>query len=139
MNHTCSLEVSKVLADAGFNKKTEKFWVEHPQTKVFSPKLEYSDWEWILTSHENPHNRGERYPACSLTELLEELPSSVTVDNNTYYLCMDKNDDDGYFFYYKGYPKEEWKDNVLKMGEFNGNPCDAAARLWMELKKENIL
>ena len=69
MIHTCSLEVSRKIKEAGIEIKTEWFWY----------KGGYSYNKWILVNEKPITDVCEFFPAPTLGELIRELPEEYVI------------------------------------------------------------
>ncbi|MAF42622.1 MAG: hypothetical protein CMI54_00445 [Parcubacteria group bacterium] len=133
--HTVSLEIAKELLENGWEKEAQQFYA--PQsTGVGSPR-DPKVFTGYKLSHKK-YNIGlrENYAAPYLTEILEELPTPCDVlkmnpdgsymDDEAKYKCRYRYIDGG-------------NEYTIDPCEYSENPCDAAAKLWIELKKEKPL
>ena len=124
-----SLETCKKLQEAGYPQNGSCFMYHIEEKPIFqdhiSNKFLRNETVISIKLRANLFD-GEQIAAPTLQELLEELPSETTGSN---FLEMSK--DIG--FYEIGYlhmPNDAW-DNLIS----HTNPSEAAALLWLELKK----
>ncbi len=139
-SHVVSLEIAKLLKEAGWKKETE-FWWEWGQMS--------KKWD-IVKNITCPNNGVDRfgvdyYPAPLATEILEELPR--TLERKT------KNADTGHKEMILPYDlriKLHYHDYPIYVGyigmqgiqshyEEDNNVINALAKMWLYLKKENLL
>lgn len=112
MKHTVSLELSKLLKEKGFPQQTLLIWseAEYGEPFVLLRSLSVDKPEFIICS------------APLLSEVLEQLPIDKTSLNN-----------------YAGVWDCEFCHNNELLYTSDNNPCDAAAKLWLQLKEEGII
>jgi len=113
-NHCTSLEVSKLIKEAGWQKETEFWWVYNKLRD--ENKLDYGLAQCIKIHPES----WEHFPAPLATEILEELPVGIKIEN---YKSINGN-------------KVFVTNENIKDGSYWGTLPDALARLWIWLKKE---
>lgn len=120
---TVNLELSKQLKEAGYNNPNTKFgWVAgclmaFPETTI---------WE---------------YPSPTADEILDLLPNYISEYPNGFYLTLRKNNEeergDKYSCFYAPAQGNVKKYNLANEDE--NSIADAAAKMWLYLKKENLL
>ena len=119
--HCVSLEIAKELKEAGWNKKTEFSYCDTADKRFNENAERY--WlypkETVSARKYNSKGKDIQYPAPLATEILEELPKFMTIT---------KLDDNNY--------------SVLFLGTdiqfMDINLCNALAKMWLYLKKENL-
>jgi len=117
--HTVSLQLAKELEENGSNIGDHYEWY-----------YDEVDNSWntgcckAICNREKLTKQGWLHHAPLLTEILDELPDEVSIKKEAkYYMCRSYKRSDKNYRYAK-------KDKNL---------CDAAARLWIELKKEGYI
>lgn len=120
-----SLETSKKLAGAGWEKETYFKWHKRP------------DWKWHIVSDIVCGKLISYEPAPTLTELLEELPAEVDGVNVALWTGQKK--------YY--HPEERWvtgyyidySRGLQGATNWSTNPAEAAALLYLSLKEQELI
>lgn len=128
---TVSLELSKQLKEAGYGWKVSFLWevgLDGIENLVKRYPANESDMERI-------------FPAPIADEILDLLPNKIyeKEEDNWFYLTIHKNSD----------PEDHYEGWEIRYKEANGNLvflieqevllADAAAKMWLYLKKENLI
>ena len=129
-NHVCSLEMSKKLAEAGWKKETEFWWIDrqdnvkNARNKGFELCSEY-DFAY--------YNRDAiKYPAPLATDILEELPPAFKEDD--YQISMEMENECFWCVMYTNVHTQT-VDYETKDKSF----INALTQMWLYLKQEKIL
>jgi hypothetical protein len=123
-SHTTSLEVSKELKEAGWKKETKCSWTDAYRV---DGNFDLVNISFLKCSGKNV------YPALLSDEILEELPQGVYKESS-YYLVIHPTLT-GWTVEYR---YRIFTDEVLCCLEDKSLP-DALAKMWLYLKKENLL
>ncbi len=123
---TTSLELSRKLKKAGFPQKVNEFyWAgkvyqEEPYTLLYLEEIKnIKDYEYIASP--------------TADEILDLLPKNIGI----YYLNTSKLDDSWHCTYdFVNTAKAKYE---RKHSEFSETLADAAALMWLFLKKENLI
>ena len=123
-SHMVSLEIAKLLKEAGWGKETEFCWALCADTS----STNFGGGEFRITTGGLPkETKVENYPAPLATEILEELPRGISISQ------YPKNDS---LRYSVGHNAGKL---ALQNFRYNNNLCDALVEMWLYLKKENLL
>ena len=122
-SHVVSLEIARELKGAGWEKETEFWWVI-TLTSNWHISMGKPDEGWCIL------NKGNYFAAPLATEILEELPYRI---KGQYGLRIYK------FTEYNCQVCYWDLDGNLKHDEFDKFLPNALAKMWLYLKKENLL
>jgi hypothetical protein len=124
---TTSFEISKKLAEIGFNAESNYIITENGQIIITKDKLKNSS---------NVNGNGRL--SFDLETILQALPKSIKYRGDTYYFLMTySGSSDCYII---GYVCGQVRRTELeKYSEENESLADTAARLWLNLKKKGLV
>jgi hypothetical protein len=132
----CSLELAKELKENGFKQESLFKWCEWDKTDEFYDNeknrvFSQEQWENYATDYNPPNS--VFYSSPTATELLNELPEVVVVENKVHSFWCNKIDG----LYRCGYDENCYEEYGFQEDE--NSMANAMAKLYLELKKEGLL
>jgi hypothetical protein len=134
--HCVSLEIAKQLKEGGFKKETKFWWI-----KTCYIDNNGNAERWILDIPKDIDKKREKILAPLATEILEELPDYRYRKDISYdsFLSIEKTHTKkkGLVHYEVNY--RYIKNHLIATKNIDDSLPNALARMWLYLKKENLL
>jgi hypothetical protein len=137
MTKTTSYEISKKLKEAGFDVKSDFYWVKTEKNNIQLDFVEsevgcfQAGWEYI--------------EAYDLETLLDALPDSIPYKeyrNTLWYYLFLRNNTVGYYYECNEYMDNyRMGDGIFEFSKLSPNEslADTAGRMWLMLKEKGII
>lgn len=137
---TVSLELAKQLKEAGYPQEGYFFWWVNVTDKSQNPILAHFQGTQSNEDYLNEHeDKYEFFAAPTADEILDRLPKKITVSEMDYFLDVYHEEDvlDEWVVAYN-YIRHNlgFKSHHREMEE---TIADAAAKMWLYLKKEKLI
>ncbi len=130
------LELGKKLKEAGFQQDTIYKWLNISYGNLGEPQFDIVRYD--------PGTEYGSYIECAAPtaeEIIKELPSYITIDNEKYTLVISKHDGDYYVRY--EFLKSMNRNNLCKWYKTKSQSdiklCNALAKMWLYIDNEEII
>lgn len=118
---TVNLQLSKELKEAGYPQEAEKWWWEDNFGLEKNKSRTLRD-----NKPHNPKNGWVYFASPTADEILEQLPENILYEHFMPYLLIEKK-------------LSKWTISYTNLEMTDISLADAAAKMWLYLKKEGLL